>query len=62
MLLILSALAASMQAAVEGDKLAPRCDGCSSSESVAPSMHTYRGAYFCIRCCNYLDDSGMVKD
>ncbi|HEY7734991.1 MAG TPA: hypothetical protein VIB07_09385 [Nitrososphaera sp.] len=51
-----------MQAAVDGEKLAPRCGGCGSSQSVAPSVHAYRGAYFCIRCCNYLDQSGVVRD
>ena len=51
-----------MQAAIDGEKLAPQCGGCGSAESVAPSMHSYRGASFCIRCCNYLDDSGMIKD
>jgi hypothetical protein len=40
--------------------MVPKCGGCGSSQSVAPSMHTYRGAYFCIRCCNYLDESGTI--
>ena len=53
-----------MQAAIDnssGDMLqAPRCGGCSDSEGVAPAMHAYRGDYFCIRCCNYLDVDGQV--
>ena len=51
-----------MQSATDGAMLSPKCGGCGSSESVAPSMHSYRGAYFCVRCCNYLDDSGMMRD
>ncbi|MGI0025521.1 MAG: hypothetical protein ACREA4_10320 [Nitrososphaera sp.] len=50
-----------MQSATDGGKLAPACGGCGSSQGVAPSMHSYRGSYFCIRCCNYLDDTGKVR-
>lgn len=62
MLLIVGALAGHMQAATDENKLAPKCGGCGSPEGVAPAMHSYRGAYFCMRCCNYLDDSGVVKE
>lgn len=52
-----------MQAAIDGSALTPpTCGGCGSSERVAPSMHAYRGDYFCSRCCNYLDGSGTIKD
>ena len=51
-----------MQAATDGDRLAPKCGGCGNSDSVAPSMHSYRGAYFCVRCFNYLDDNGIMRD
>lgn len=61
-LLFLGELAAAMQAAIDGEKLTPRCGGCGSSQGVAPSVHAYRGAFFCIRCCNYLDHSGVIKD
>ena len=54
-----------MQAAIDdnssGDMLqAPKCGGCSDSEGVAPAVHAYRGDYFCIHCCNYLDVDGQV--
>ncbi|HEX2614270.1 MAG TPA: hypothetical protein VHL10_02155 [Nitrososphaera sp.] len=48
-----------MQAAID-QALMPRCSGCGDSEGVAPSMHSYRGPYFCIRCCNYLDKHGRL--
>lgn len=49
-----------MQAAIDRGMGAPACSGCGSSESVAPSVHAYRGPYFCIRCCNYLDKAGRI--
>ncbi|HKX80995.1 MAG TPA: hypothetical protein VJL54_01945 [Nitrososphaera sp.] len=61
MLLILGALAAGMQAAFDSTRSAPTCGGCGSSERVAPSMHEYRGEFFCTSCCNYLDGSGTIK-
>lgn len=37
---------------------APKCS--CGSDSVAPAVHTYRGPYFCARCCNYLDEGGEL--
>ena len=50
-----------MQSAIDGNRPAPTCGGCGSSDRVAPSMHAYRGEFFCTSCCNYLDGGGMVK-
>jgi hypothetical protein len=50
-----------MQAAFDSTRSAPTCGGCGSSERVAPSMHEYRGEFFCTSCCNYLDGSGTIK-
>lgn len=38
----------------------PSCQECDSKSGVKPSMHSYRGPYFCIQCCNYLDMQGKV--
>ena len=31
-----------------------------SKDGVKPAVHTYKGAFFCIECCNYLDKKGRI--
>jgi hypothetical protein len=50
-----------MQAAID-QLMAPACSGCGSTDGVASSVHAYRGPYFCICCCNYLDKKGRLVD
>jgi hypothetical protein len=38
----------------------PSCQECDSKSGVKPSVHSYRGPYFCIQCCNYLDSQGKA--
>jgi hypothetical protein len=38
----------------------PSCQECDSKSGIKPSVHSYRGPYFCIQCCNYLDIYGRV--
>lgn len=49
-----------MQAAIDHGMQTPACSGCGSPDGVATSVHAYRGPYFCIHCCNYLDKSGRL--
>lgn len=49
-----------MQAAIDHEIETPTCNGCGSLDGVASSAHSYRGPYFCIHCCNYLDKSGRL--
>jgi hypothetical protein len=49
-----------MQAAIDHEIEVPACSGCGSSGSVASSVRVYRGPYFCIHCCNYLDERGRL--
>ena len=49
-----------MQAAIDHEIEAPKCSGCGSTDGVASSVHAYRGPYFCIHCCNYLDGKGRL--
>jgi hypothetical protein len=46
----------------EGDHFdrIPRCRECDNKGRVRPSAHEYKGPYFCIGCCNYLDNQGKV--
>jgi hypothetical protein len=38
----------------------PTCQECTQSGRVRPSVHSYRGPYFCIQCCNYIDERGKT--
>ena len=49
-----------MQATIDREIEVPACSGCGSGDGVATSVHAYRGPYFCIHCCNYLDNGGQL--
>jgi hypothetical protein len=38
----------------------PRCKECRSKKGVKPAVHSYKGPYYCIECCNYIDKEGKL--
>lgn len=39
----------------------PRCAECNSEAGIKPAIYIDKGAYFCIECCNYLDNQGRLS-
>ena len=38
----------------------PACQECDTGGKFRLSVHSYNGPYFCIKCCNYIDEHGKA--